>query len=223
MSTALQSPGNGSPITAKTTKTKKSAKKKIDSSVGEVKQQIVDIMLTSRKPGAIHHCMTQEHMLTALVRRKKMPKTDDMPLDQIAGMSVYREDEEPDGQIGWPKKCLMAALSAAGRKVNLKGRVNMSRADGSGIVRDAIDIEDDWLIMYNPETGEPCTDDDWKPRIDRVKLPGTNTTSAAVRPHFKQWCMKLRITVNLEADDNFTAAKAVQLFTIAGKNQGLGA
>ncbi len=187
---------------------------------GQLIGMTVDVKLVGRKPGLLMSNFPERAIEASIVRKQRVKVDTTAPLRTIAEPKLFREDDEdPKSQIGLPSQILMACLREAGRKVQLKGLMNMSKADGETIVFATIDIDEPFIHLLNPETGNPVTDKDWRASLKIVNQGGT--TAPAIRPHFRHWAMKFRIEVDLTADGNLSPAKIEELFKVAGKRMGL--
>jgi len=142
-----------------------------------------------------------------------------------AGARKMREEISPEemaeskvlknkkGEMGFPVEYLFACLVAAGRKVQVEKKTNISTAETTLLPSFlTIEAEEDFI----PFLDQPVA---WETDIRRVVNKTTKGAMAAVRPKFRSWAFRVVIEVDVA---EIALAKILQLFRVAGKTQGLG-
>jgi len=141
-----------------------------------------------------------------------MPKT-----ERVAhcDAKLYKNER---GEIALPVDVLRAALVAAGRDVKLDGKWCFSTLYTTSF--DAfINFETDFLEPTSPLTWEVSSQKIMRGR-DRKTLIASGRPSFVMRPRFEKWGFRGTIRVDFAT---ITESQARQLFTVAGRDIGIGA
>lgn len=128
--------------------------------------------------------------------------------EEMAESKVLKNEK---GEMGFPVDYLFASLVAAGRKVKLEKRTNISTADGT-LLFSFLSIEGEFVAFLDQKAG-------WETDIRRVVNKTTKGAMAAVRPKFRNWGFRVVIAVDTA---QIALEKIRQLFRVAGTTQGLG-
>ncbi len=167
--------------------------------------------------------MSQE-MKIAILRKTPAPVVRDKPLEQMAAEKIYRDK---DGTIGLPAAMLRKCLVMAGTKVPLRGRTNVSRADGSTELFSFLWIVDKFLVFSNIPKLEKDGEEEkkyWQVSVVAGKQnqngKGKGGATVIVRPEFQEW----EFTVTIRYDETRVNEEVIKkLFTEGGLTQGLAA
>lgn len=161
--------------------------------------------------GMLMSPMKQETLLQ--IRAGTTPaKNTRWTVEEEAASKLSRDE---DGILGIPADNLMACLILGSQKGKVKiGRTQLSTLESTQLW-DMIEIEEDWLALIDPDTGEEAG---WKPHL----APGKGErgkTVAIVRPRFPKWAIDLTVELDAEEIDEATTQ---QVFYFAGRKAGLG-
>jgi hypothetical protein len=167
--------------------------------------------------------MSREKLLNILLRIPE-PAVTDKSLEERAAEQIYRNEE---GRIGLPTKMLRKSLVLAGTKVQLKGKTNVSKADGSTLLYSFLWISEPFAVFENIPGGlseeEERGKKYWRVSFERGAQTQTRGQKGGaapiVRPEIPQW----EATVTIQYDEKRVNEKTIRaLFDEAGLNQGLG-
>jgi hypothetical protein len=130
--------------------------------------------------------------------------------EDMAESKVLRNKKD---EMGIPVEYLFACLVAAGRKVPLEKKTNISTAETTLLPSFlSIEAEGDFIPFLDQTVV-------WETDIRRVVNKTTKGAMAAVRPKFRSWSFRVVIEVDVA---EIGLDKIQQLFRVAGKTQGLG-
>ena len=154
-----------------------------------------------------------DETLKGLVTRNSKQVDNDRTFEQIAAAKIYKDDE---GRVGLTANMLFASLVAAGTMVPMKGKKNISKADGSSLLPGFFDIEEEFLPFDLPKSGKEIP---WKVALYAGRNPATGGAAGLVRPLFLDWSL----SVTCEFDEKeIDQSKIKALFEKAGRYHGLG-
>lgn len=170
-----------------------------------------------QKSALLMDCMPAEDVENTLIRGVRKPPVRDAALDEMASSKVYLND----GQIVLPAAALFACLRAAGRKVKV-GKSAMSTAKTTELPS-ILTIEEEFMGLFDPETGKPLTREDWKPDLRRGMMDnaGKKTAVGIVRPRFDRWAFKMTLLVDYSGMDGLIEGHIYKLIEVAGNRIGL--
>lgn len=148
------------------------------------------------------------------------PQEREKPPEDVAAGKVYRNEE---GMIGLPAKMLIKCLVLAGTKVSLKGKKNVTKADGSTELFSFLWVLDPFLAFTNIPADPEEQRKFWRVSLERGGQSQNRGKGggaiAIVRPEFLEW----EFTVTIRFDEKRVNEGVVKkLFTEGGLTQGLG-
>ena len=132
--------------------------------------------------------MSEEDIIEVLIRRQRKQKQTDLTLRQMCEDSVYRggDNNEP----GIPAENFLACLREGGKKVNITGKTNITKASGDTILFDFLAVEEPFLVL----TG----DQEWVPDVRKGALKD-GTACGIVRPKFVKWGFEVTLRIDQSA------------------------
>jgi hypothetical protein len=171
---------------------------------------------------------------TSLSPMLQNPMTDEV-LDELLGgkgarkgavtdITVEQRAEKklclgPNGEFGFPANYLFACLIDAGRYVQFEGKSKVSTRETSllpaflSIVPDVVSAEGDGFIPFIDQSVA------WVADKRRGVLAANKAAVAIVRPKFPTWAFEVTVEID---EDQIAIAKMRDLFTIAGRQCGIG-
>lgn len=208
MDTQTSVPSNGS--TAEATKQPKRAR---------ISTEALIEVVCVQKSALLMDAMSDEDIESALIRGIRKPPDRDSPLEEMAKRKMYRG---PNGEIILPASMYFACLRNAGRKVKV-GKSNISTAKTTELPS-ILTIEEEYFILFDPETGKPLTEVDMKTDLRRCMMDnaGKKTAVGNVRPRFDRWAFKATLSVDYSGMEGLMEAHIRKLVEIAGNRIGVG-
>ncbi|MEO5927589.1 MAG: hypothetical protein ABIO72_02705 [Patescibacteria group bacterium] len=202
---------NGSP--------KKNSKKDEGAARARVSTEAILEFTCVNKSALLMDAMSDEDIENVLIRGQRKPADRDSPLEEMAKRKMYRGE---NNEIILPSSMLFACLRNAGRKVKV-GKSNISTAKTTELPS-ILTIEEEYFILYDPESTKPLTEEDMKTDLRRCMMDnaGKKVAVGNIRPRFNSWGFKATISVDYSAMDGLTESHIRKLFEIAGNRIGVG-
>ena len=205
--TTVSTPGNGAGV-----ETKPKPRSKVST------EALIEVTFHN-KSALLMDAMSDKTIEDVLIRGIRTPPDRESPLDEMAKRKMYRG---PKGEIILPANMLFASLRNAGRKIKV-GKVQISTAKTTELSA-ILTIEEEHFVLYDPDTGNPLTEDDMLVDLRRCMMKGKGDATAVgnVRPRFNKWAFKVTLSVDYSGVEGLTEGHIRKLVEIAGNRIGVG-